>query len=116
MKEILITLKTLPVSVNATYRRSRNSFYKSEEANLTQKAIQWEAKSQYRGKPLSEEIKVSIVFYWPDKRRHDIDNGLKGLLDALTGILWDDDSQIQEMRVRKYVDKANPRVELMIEL
>jgi Holliday junction resolvase RusA-like endonuclease len=35
-------------------------------------------------------------------------------MDALTGIVWLDDSQIQTAHVSKYYDKDNPRIELTI--
>lgn len=37
-------------------------------------------------------------------------------LDALTGIVWLDDSQIVEAHVFKGYDKANPRIEISIEV
>lgn len=110
-----LVFKTLPTSVNATYKRGRNSFYKSKEAKEAQEAMAWEARSQFKDKPLSCSISVSITFFWPDMRRHDIDNGLKLLFDSLTGIVWDDDSQICNLCITKTVDRGNPRIEMVIE-
>jgi Holliday junction resolvase RusA-like endonuclease len=36
-----------------------------------------------------------------DKKRADLDNLVKGLMDACTGILWEDDSQVQTLWVEK---------------
>jgi Holliday junction resolvase RusA-like endonuclease len=44
---------------------------------------------------------------------HDIDN-IKGLLDALTGIVWVDDGQINELSLKKGIDRKTPRVEMQI--
>lgn len=42
-------------------------------------------------------IKVFIVFNFCNRRRNDLDNRLKGLLDACThSNIWDDDSLIDE--------------------
>lgn len=111
---ILLTLKTLPLSVNATYKRGRNSFYKSKEAKDAQQAMMWEAKAQYRGKPLEKSLNVHIAFFWSDNRRRDIDNPIKALCDAMTGILWLDDSQIFQMTVSKATDKENARIEMEV--
>lgn len=111
---IKLTLKTLPLSINQTYKRGKNSFYKSREAKDAQEAMGWEARSQYRGKPLIGPLKLQIGFWWPDRRKHDLDNGLKLLLDSMTGILWDDDSQIREMGLSKATDKENPRIEIEV--
>lgn len=75
---------------------------------------QWEIKSQYKGRPTPEPISVIIEFYFKDKLRRDIDNFNKIILDSCTGMLWKDDSQIQELTLRKFIDKENPRVELFI--
>jgi len=33
-------------------------------------------------------------------------------LDALTGIVYEDDSQIAELRLKRRYDKARPRIEV----
>ena len=86
----------------------------TDRARTNKESMAWEARSQYRGKPLEGEIKAEVHLYWPDKRKHDIDN-IKSLLDACTGILWLDDSQITDLHLRKSFDKQNPRVEMFIE-
>jgi len=42
----------------------------------------------------------------------DIDNFSKIVLDSCTGIVWNDDSQIQSLLIIKNYDKKNPRIEL----
>lgn len=100
MDPIKITLKTMPPALNQTYKRGRSSFYKSEDARVDQEAIQWEARAQYRGKPLIGPVRVDFAFYWPSGRR-DWDSGLKSLCDALEGICYENDSQITEGHVYK---------------
>lgn len=52
---------------------------------------------------------VSIVAYPPNRRRHDLDNLLKALLDSLqvAGVFFDD-SQVDDLRIRrdKIVDEG----------
>jgi Holliday junction resolvase RusA-like endonuclease len=47
-------------------------------------------------------------------RRGDLDNTLKSILDSLTGIAWDDDSQVRCIYAERREDKVNPRVEVEI--
>lgn len=44
----------------------------------------------------------------------DLDNVAKGVLDACTKIIWNDDNQIVELIVRKYYSD-NPRIEVIVE-
>lgn len=107
--------KTLPPSINHLYGRTARGVYMRPEAATAKEEIGWEARAQYRGAPLSGELKVSLSLYWPDRRKHDIDNGLKFLLDALSGILWVDDGQVVDLQVTKHYDRENPRLELSVD-
>lgn len=86
----------------------------SNEGKDLKESYQWQAKSQYREKPLEVPLIVEVQLYFCTKRNHDIDNYSKLLLDALTGVAWVDDGQIQRMTVEKLYDKENPRIELQI--
>lgn len=57
---------------------------------------------------------MNILLYFGDNRRRDIDAYLKILLDAMTGIVYEDDSQIDEMHVFKQVDIKSPRTVIQI--
>lgn len=64
-------------------------------------------------RPVSTEVSVTVDVYRP-ARRGDLDNTLKSLLDSLTGVAWDDDSQVAHIVARRHEDKHNPRVEVTI--
>ena len=47
-------------------------------------------------------LRVVIEAFPPDRRKRDLDNVLKSLLDSLTHAgVWEDDSQIQDLRIYK---------------
>jgi crossover junction endodeoxyribonuclease RusA len=73
-----------------------------------------EAKSQWRKKVTKGDVEVILYLFFGDKRKRDIDNYNKLVLDALTGIVWEDDSQIQALSIFKDIDKDNPRIEAEI--
>jgi crossover junction endodeoxyribonuclease RusA len=48
----------------------------------------------------TERVKVTIEAWMPDRRRRDLDNILKSLLDSLTHAgVWTDDSQVDDLRI-----------------
>lgn len=44
--------------------------------------------------PMTARYAVAIAVTWPDERTRDLDNGIKQILDALTGCAWDDDRRV----------------------
>jgi len=113
-----ITLQGSPVSTGTLYRYAcRGNFptmYMTAKGRNVKEAYQWEMKSKWKDDIIKEDVEVDIKLYFKDKRKHDIDNYNKILLDAGTGIIWVDDSQITKMTIEKFIDKKNPRIELII--
>ena len=64
-----------------------------------------------------ERLKIELTFFLPDKRKRDPTNLLKGLLDALEGVVYNDDKQIDALAGHKAgLDREKPRVEISIGL
>lgn len=118
MPNMEITLKGNPQSTNHIYKSTcRGKFasvYMSASGKSLKEDYQWQLKSQYKNKPKIGEIDLRIELFFGDKRVRDIDNYNKILLDACTGILWADDSQIVSLLIIKNFDKKNPRAELTL--
>lgn len=108
-----LVFETMPPSTNHLYRRTGRGVSLLESVRYAKDAIAWEARAQRRGDPLQGPLAVTVDLYWSDHRKHDIDN-LKALLDALNGVLWEDDGQIIDLHTRKHFDKEHPRVELTV--
>lgn len=114
-----IVLKGEPKSTNNIYkiactgRFPRN--YMSDGGKTLKQDYQYQAKIQWKEKPLTGPLDINIKLHFKTRRKHDIDNYGKILLDSLTGIVWEDDVQIQTMRVSKWIDQENPRIEIEIE-
>ncbi len=101
----------MPMSVNSMYRGRR---FLTREAKTNKEAMEIEAMSVWgRKDPLKGKVSLTARFYWKDERRHDFDN-LKSFYDSLSGICYEDDSQIKEAHIFVFKDKENPRVEFEI--
>jgi len=107
-----------PKSTQHIYRNiCRGGFsttYMTAEGKALKEQYQWEARAQWKGKPLEGDIEVSITLYFGTKRRADLDNFNKLSLDALTGIAYLDDSQIAKRTIARGYDKARPRIEVSL--
>lgn len=99
-----------------TCRSGYASMYMTAEGKATKEAYQWEAKSQWRGKPLTGDIAVTIEFFFATNRKRDLDNQNKLVLDALSGIAYEADAQIAELRLLRRYDTQKPRIEVSVEL
>lgn len=57
---------------------------------------------------------VAMTFFLPTKRRVDIDNLIKAVLDGLNGAAYEDDSAVFSVAAAKKLDREQPRT--MIEI
>lgn len=63
--------------------------------------------------PLKGTLQWKAIAYFPD-RRGDLSNRIKILEDALNGVAWDDDSQVEAISIVRGLDKKNPRIEIEV--
>lgn len=113
-----LTLLGEPRSTSHIYqyacRGNHPCMYMTKIGRFIKEDYAWQARSQYHGNPLSGRLRIEITIYFGTKRKADWDNFHKLSMDALTGIVWADDSQIEEATVVKRYDKQNPRIEIVI--
>ena len=103
-----------PKTTNRLYRRHGHIMYMSRDGKELKESYQWQAKSQWKLPILTGDLHIIIRIFFGTKRKADWDNFHKLSMDALSGIVWEDDSQIQIATVIKDYDKLNPRIEIDI--
>ncbi len=59
---------------------------------------------------INEECKIYIEFYFDNKRKNDVDNFTKPILDFMSGIVYEDDKLVVDLHIKKFFDKDNPRI------
>lgn len=105
------------VSTNQGYRKRGNGFgmYLTAEGQDYKFRIALAAKRAWRGKKMIDKpCKVSVIYYRPSLRG-DVDGPGKFVLDSLEGIVFKNDSVVEEFCQVKGLDRENPRTEIMIE-
>lgn len=67
--------------------------------------------------PPPHRFAVEITLHFPDSRRRDVGNYSKSICDALSGVVWEDDVQIDRLVLtRGEEDRQNPRADITISL
>lgn len=61
-------------------------------------------------------IRIAVSIFWADAKHGDGSNMVKAIEDAGNGLLWHDDKQIVEGSWRSTIDRAYPRVEVVVEV
>lgn len=89
--------------------------YMTAKGKALKESYQWQIKSQFRGqKVIKGDIGLEVKLYFGTKRKQDVDNFNKILFDAFSGLVFEDDCQIQCVLIEKKYDKKNPRIEVEV--
>lgn len=94
----MIKLNTKAISHNQYYRICHNRYIISKAGREFREKIHAQLSNM---KPVDYPIKLSINFKFKDRRKRDLDNLTKAVIDAMKGYLYQDDSQIEELHTYK---------------
>jgi len=56
------------------------------------------------------DFRLHFQFYLHNRRRRDLDNLVKQIMDSLNGVIYHDDSQVSQFAASKELCKKNPRL------
>ena len=80
-----------------------------------EECVGWQARMAWEGPPVTGPLKLTMHFYRATAHRVDVDNMVKAVKDALNGIVYEDDSQVMVLTATKAIDRAAPRVTVIVE-
>ncbi|MBI9042897.1 MAG: RusA family crossover junction endodeoxyribonuclease [Anaerolineaceae bacterium] len=101
-----------PVPKQST-RFSGQRAYPDPRVEAWQAAVTMAAKQAVNQIPwevLSGSVAVNLEFRLPDRRRRDLDNLTKAVLDGCNKVIFEDDTQVGELHIWKKVDRERPGV------
>ncbi len=93
---------------------ANGNVYTPRETAEAEGAVGWAAKVKVRGRKATGPLAVTAIFYVTGRRKGDIDNLLKTVLDGLNKIAYADDSQVVRAEALIVIDPANPRTEITV--
>ena len=88
--------------------------YTPEITRLWEEEVGWQCRSQFDHRPLEGPLGIEFIFFRENRRKVDIDNLEKSMLDALQGILFKDDAQVKDKHSVLLYNEEHPGVEVEI--
>lgn len=101
MKEDIVLHLPWPPSVNDYYKSGRQGQrYLGLNVREYRAAVLESISQQVPDLYLDEQLFMEVYLYPPDRRAMDVDNRMKGLLDALTESgMWEDDKLVDQLHI-----------------
>jgi len=102
MKELYLELP-FPPTVNSYYSKTQRGIYISKKGRAFRDVCaECCVEQNAYGLLLTDRLQVDVILYPPDRRRRDLDNYMKALLDALTiAKVWEDDEQVDNLNIHR---------------
>jgi len=110
--DVRLTIPGQPVPASRP-RVTKNGTYIAPRYAQWLRDARWLARDQYRGPVITGPVQVRIQCFGA-RANSDVDNLIKGPLDALTGIVYADDRQVEYVSLMRIAAKAGKRVEIEV--
>ena len=106
-----------PVSLNQAYMVGRGKgFTLSKRGRKFKEDCRDFLKEQYSTKPLKGKLKANILFQlYSFREKVDLDNMLKLTMDSMTGIVFEDDSQVYRIETEKQIGMKRDEIHIIID-
>ncbi len=111
---ITLVIEDKPISVNHMYLQSRQGRRFLSKAGREYKKVVYNLAKAEHIDMIIGDLEMEVTYFFGDKRRRDVTNYDKALLDAMTGVVYKDDCQITKITLKKFIDKEYPRTEVCI--
>lgn len=101
MTEDIILYLPWPPTINSYYKMTRmGQRYLDRSVREFRSKVAESINEQAPGLKLDYPLFMEVYLFMPDKRKRDVDNYMKGLLDSLTEAgLWEDDSLVDQLHI-----------------
>ena len=101
-----IEVDLCPPSINTFYAHTGRRRYlsnKGKEFKENMEAWLWQIKTRKDIPKFGEaRLKIELSFYFKGIRKRDTDNYIKPMIDCLSGVLFDDDEQIDSVYAERF--------------
>lgn len=95
-------------------RFARGVVYEDYKVKKFKRDCKWLARKYFRGQPYKRDIPLhfEVIFYIGGKEvsKPDLDNLVKSLLDALEGVIYENDCQVISITAAKVAFNGHPKI------
>ena len=113
-EEIRVIIEGCPVPKQRPRAGKGGRMYTPKKTRKYERLVADMARLAYGGDPVDHDVEVRMAIFWPDRRRRDLDNTVKSILDGFNGVIYVDDYFVQRLVVERYIDRERPRAEVVI--
>jgi crossover junction endodeoxyribonuclease RusA len=99
-----------PISVNAMYRSIGRGIVMSQKGRTFKNELTTAIINNKKTMRIHGPVSVEIHFEFADKRRRDVDNYAKAVLDCAKTLLFDDDSDIWRLTMTKKIGMSQNKI------
>jgi len=94
--------------------KGTRDYEKTVQVSAMKALTKWRRENDGRHWTGIGRFSLNCFLFFDDKRNRDIDNCVKAISDALNGMLYDDDNQIDELYAYRDHDKREPRAVITV--
>ena len=107
----MLELPIMACSVNKYYRSWQGRVLISKDGREFKKEIDLLLNNYEK---IKGKIKLSLILYFKDKRKRDVDNYAKVLIDCLKNKLFEDDDMIYKLYMEKHIAYGENKIEIIV--
>ena len=107
----MIILPIMACSVNKYYRNWQGRVLISKDGREFKKEIDLLLNNYEK---ISGKIQLKLILYFKDKRKRDVDNYAKVLIDCLKNKLFEDDDQIYQLYMEKHIGTGYNQISIEV--
>ena len=108
----MIELPIMACSVNKYYRSWQGRVLISKDGREFKKEVELLLNNYEK---ILGKIKLTLILYFKDKRKRDLDNYNKVLIDCLKNKLFEDDDQIYQLYMEKHIACGFNKICIVVE-
>ena len=107
----MITLPIMACSVNKYYRSWKGRVLISQDGREFKKQVQVHLDNYEK---ILGKVELKLILYFKDKRKRDVDNYAKVLIDCLKNKLFEDDDMIYKLYMEKHIAYGENKIEIIV--